>query len=1156
MTAARANDGAFTTSASIDDPAVVRALQEYRTAAEAGRPPARSEFLARFPALTGELAACLDALDFVCEAAPLLCADDHDSAAAGEAPGTPLGDYLIVREIGRGGMGIVYEARQLSLDRLVALKVLPFAPALDARQRERFRNEAQAAAHLQHQNIVPVYGVGCERGVHFYAMQYVEGRTLADLVAELRGANDANTLDTTTTRISTPTTAGSPRSDEFCRTMADLMRQAADGLDHAHERGVVHRDIKPANLLLDARDNLWITDFGLARLSHDPGLTRTGDLVGTLRYMSPEQIRARADLVDHRTDIYSLGATFYEALTLEPVFHGRDRQDILQRIAWQEPRAPRQLNRAITPELEVIVQKTLAKDPAERYATARELADDLRRFLDDRPILARRPTILQRLRRWSRRHRAILGAVAACSAIALLLAAAGLAASHSLILHERDRAVAARRRAEAAERRAIERLYEALVARASEARQSGRIGARAEGLAALAEAAGLSPGSLLEPARRLALRNEVIACYGLSDFHFSREWAGYPSGSRRVAFDAHLIRYARLDDSGTISVRRVEDDRELVELSVSGAVPESALLFSPDARYLGVRRQMMMPPRVTIWDLQAPQIVVDAEAARNLDFSPDSRQAAISRIDGSVGVFDLDSRSEIERFNVGRSDTADYAVTYSPRGDRLAIGGADHMQIQVWSLNPPRRQRTIPAPAPVGQIAWHPDGRRLASSLCPRVFVFDADTGKVLLTLEGHQTQVYNVTFGAGGDLLASSSFDGTTRLWDVDRGRQVARLPNSTATNFSGDGLRLPVREGNRVRFLEVGRNPEHRVIPASGTRTHSVSADPLGRWLVLCGGSGARFWDLTTGKEMLLPSGDAVHAVQFDPRGTHLYTSTPAGVHRWPIAATSSGVRIGPPELLHAPETTETARACLSRDGTVLAVVGGQGRAVVLETKTRAVRARLHQERADLHYPAIDPLGRWVASGHWAGSEVRVWDARTGAIVHRLPYAAGTAARVAFSPDGRWLVACVAPERDYHVLETGTWMLRRKQAADSSASLPGPVAFSDDGRIMAFASSLQVIKLVDPESGTELATLEAPDTHILASLGFTPDGGLLAALTEDGVTHLWDLRRIRAGLAALGLDWNLPPIPPAAHDQSSEPMPVELDLGVLDRGNGRATR
>jgi serine/threonine protein kinase len=420
----------------LDDPRVIQAVRQYLADLEAGKKPDRLSFLGRFPEIAGPLAECLDALEFMHAASPFP-ADKGASASDAAIPpeGVPLGDYRILREIGRGGMGVVYEAQQMSLGRRVALKMLPFASALDARQLQRFHNEAQAAAHLHHQNIVPVYAVGCERSVHYYAMQFIEGRTVAAMIEELRqGAG----LPAETDRSPSPlqdspsplcpspaaskpvagstlespaglhSTDHSTRSRSFFRTAVQLGVQAAQGLDHAHQLGIVHRDIKPGNLMVDVRGNLWITDFGLAQIQGDNKLTLTGDLLGTLRYMSPEQALAQRVTVDQRTDIYSLGVTLYELLTLEPACNGPDRQAVLRQIAFEDPPHPRKLNRSIPVDLETIILKAIAKNPTERYATAKELGDDLDRFLRDEPVRAKRPTLTQRARKWAVRHQPLV----------------------------------------------------------------------------------------------------------------------------------------------------------------------------------------------------------------------------------------------------------------------------------------------------------------------------------------------------------------------------------------------------------------------------------------------------------------------------------------------------------------------------------------------------------------------------------------------------------------------------------------------------------------------------------------------------------------------------------------------------------------------------
>jgi serine/threonine protein kinase len=340
---------------------------------------------------------------------------------------TTLGDFRLIREIGRGGMGIVYEAEQISLHRRVALKILPLAALLDDRLLKRFQIEAQAAAGLSHENIVPIYAVGCDQGIHYYAMQLIDGVSLAEVIAAMRAAdtnptrqrgshtssrrkqgdsgqetgdredkapaepNDSPLTTHPLTFLNLKSAICNLKSLQRYRWAAELGIQAAQALHHAHEQGIIHRDIKPGNLLLDKNGKLWITDFGLARIEGDASLTMVGDLLGTLRYMSPEQVLGDGAPLQHRIDVYSLGATLYELLTWQPAVTGANRVQILRQLAEDVPRPPRKLDAAIPRDLEIILLKSLARDPADRYASAAHLAADLQRFLDSKPIAARRP---------------------------------------------------------------------------------------------------------------------------------------------------------------------------------------------------------------------------------------------------------------------------------------------------------------------------------------------------------------------------------------------------------------------------------------------------------------------------------------------------------------------------------------------------------------------------------------------------------------------------------------------------------------------------------------------------------------------------------------------------------------------------------------------
>jgi tetratricopeptide (TPR) repeat protein len=464
-----------------DDAALADLIDELTERSRAGTVLDREALAREYPSHARQLLPLLPSLEALAQAGAGLPSttsgrgvpDDEPPQKAPDSPPVTLpedgvlGDFHVLGEVGRGGMGVVYEAEQVSLSRRVALKILPFASALQPRQVQRFKNEALAAAHLHHANIVPVYAVGCERGVHFYAMQFIPGHTLAGVVRTLRRQFGYDTEAENSTASSETAAAGRiagpaapPAADvaslgkAYVRSVAGLILQAAEALEYAHQCGVVHRDVKPGNLMVDHNGHVWVTDFGLAscqRPGIKAGLTAPGEMPGTLRYMSPEQALGPACGVDHRSDVYGLGATLYELLTLEPACPGETRHELILRLAAEEPRPPRRLNRAVPVDLETIVLKTLAKSPADRYLTARDLADDLRLFLEDRPIKARRPSRLERCKRWLRRRRGVARATAA----AILVAVVALAVSTVVVVRQRD--VAEARGLQA--RQVVDRMY-------------------------------------------------------------------------------------------------------------------------------------------------------------------------------------------------------------------------------------------------------------------------------------------------------------------------------------------------------------------------------------------------------------------------------------------------------------------------------------------------------------------------------------------------------------------------------------------------------------------------------------------------------------------------------------------------------------------------
>ena len=452
---------------------LVHILDEYLVSLEQGEPIPPQDVLEKHPEYAPYLRQYLSGLNLFHQGAiGQSSLDTAPSPASGvrQSPGQRIGDFELVREIGRGGMGVVYEARQLSLRRRVALKVLPFSSAHQQKQIARFKNEAQAAAQVRHPNIVPVYAVGEDNGVHFYAMQLIDGQSLTEILAQLNPEAPAKSVGTTVAFSAHSTshrqvrevadaeacdapTAASERigkrsatftcggAGDHARAVARLGVQAAEALHAAHEYGVVHRDVKPSNLMVDDDGKLWVTDFGLARCRDGAALTQTGDVVGTMRYMSPEQALGRGELIDHRTDVYSLGVTLYELASLHhpagdasdaAFLFGKERRPCIPMRHW---------NRHIPVDFETIVMKAISEFPAERYASAQEFANDLTRYLEGKPILASPPSIVSRVRKWAGRHR---GAVYAAASM-LLLAFVGQSYNAALLAEknaEKEQALA------------------------------------------------------------------------------------------------------------------------------------------------------------------------------------------------------------------------------------------------------------------------------------------------------------------------------------------------------------------------------------------------------------------------------------------------------------------------------------------------------------------------------------------------------------------------------------------------------------------------------------------------------------------------------------------------------------------------------------------
>jgi WD40 repeat protein/serine/threonine protein kinase len=700
--------------------------------------------------------------------------DDRESSRT-------IGEFTVIREIGRGGMGVVYEATQASLNRRVALKTLPISGRMDQRQIQRFQNEARAAAQLQHPNIVPVFSIGMDAGVHFYAMQFIPGYDLAHyirhaktILASPRAPRSGDTprlAAATTAQVFQPTpwmlqqssdvaegsTLSVPLAD-FIDMMADQKSsvadrsmfesilqigiQAAEALHYAHQVGIVHRDIKPSNLMLDHEGKLWVTDFGLAQIQGAGALTMTGEVIGTLRYMSPEQPLGQRVLVDQRTDIYSLGVTLYELLTFKKAFGGETPKEIIRQVCFDEPVSIRRLSPRVPEDLETIVLKAMAKNPADRYQSARELADDLERFRADQPINARRPTLVQQGRRWIRRHTALATAAAAGIVILLLtsLTATGMIwNSLNAETQQRQRAESLLDKSEGLR----------LIANSALVKEEN------PGLALLLAVKGaeLSPGV----DANTAILNAMGSNHELRTFSPRKEITETicvsPDGTRAVTTVSRSA-------FGRGSFPAVESDLKTGETLRS--FDDGSAMTS--AGYSSNGKLLLM----TSAPLRSPGLLTPEENAG--ENSPQKK--------GVATLWDAQSGVKKIVFNDSSLDVV-LETQFSPDSSRVVLPGNDNS-----------------------------------------VKVYSTTSGQLELSLKGHTARILSTAFSVDGKRLISVSEDSTIRIWDAGSGAEQQSLTIQTdfeeipsAFLTAENQLVISTAEGTELRSLETGKrvNPQH---------------------------------------------------------------------------------------------------------------------------------------------------------------------------------------------------------------------------------------------------------------------------------------------------------------------------------------------------------
>ncbi|MCA9262726.1 MAG: protein kinase [Planctomycetales bacterium] len=1096
---------------------LAEAIDEYYTAMDEGHVPDRERLLAKYSDVATELAGCLASLDFVASIGPQLADDRSRGSANQDEDGPPadqaghalpsirsretLGDFRLLREIGRGGMGIVFEAEQLSLGRKIALKVLPFAATLDRQRLKRFQNESRAAASLDHPNIVAVHSVGEERGVYYYAMQLVDGKSLAETITELRDSRDGKTAASSAHECASGTEKDneaselpSPQADidtlaiaqstvrsksraAYYRRVAELGIQAANALDHAHSVGIVHRDIKPANLLIDSEGKLWITDFGLARVEQDIGVTMTGDVIGTLAYMSPEQALAKRVVIDHRTDIYSLGVTLYEMLTLSLPYIGSDQQELFKKIAFDEPRRPRQLDARIPADLETVVLKAIEKSPTDRYSTALDLAEDLRRFLANQPIRAKRPKLHERAVKWSCRHQGLIWTTLVASIGVLIL----LGVSVAVIENSRRDVVAQRETAEREKRDAQHQR--------SVAMRQRNVARRNQYYAEI-----VSAQADLEKRNLTGVQERLLKHLPLGDIPDNRGWEWYYLMSR-CRREERTIRPAKTwDPDGTYY---------------------SCAVWSPDGTLIGAPG--------SVWDARNGECVgsfVPSLIARyTATWCPDGRRLAWGKAsdDSAFYTWNRDSK-DIHRW-AGHDDSL-RSVVWSPDGNRLASSSLDNT-IKIWNADSGDKIRTISTEQVPSALSWSPDGALLASYLSwiGMICIWDPMTGERVASVQADQVNG-SVSWHPDGLRLAACTQHGWYLIdrpdWSVRREYKYTNKKGwygsqrSGAITWNPDGTQFAVAAGVSIAVWDADGDRQLQAIDGHLRDVASLSWSPDGRHLVSSDSSGAiKVWDLARQgpSPLMVPVDSRIKSIAWADRTTLVattmddqsqlfYDATNGSLARRKATTIAGAFQLSPDQRLAAVPASDQTEI------TIIDVGSGQTRSYLpLRLRPRFETCRFSHDAATLAVEVTDQdqvfLEFWDVD---AEQRISSWK-RQRSVNHITWDPSGT--RVAVSGGGDagddgsqyWMP-------HVHIIDgpTGRRTQKHQLAVDGDIS---SLAWSDDGRSLAAATTAGRIEVIDVALGRHEFSVRISDTP-LSSVAWSPAGDLLACATNDGVVQL----------------------------------------------------
>jgi WD40 repeat protein/Flp pilus assembly protein TadD len=1009
--------------------------------------------------------------------------------------GTPVvAGYEVLEEVGRGGMGVVYKARQLGLNRVVALKMILSAGHAGPPEVARFRREAEAAARLQHPNIVQVHEVGLQDGRPFLALEYVDGGNLAR------------------------ETAGQPQPPGAA---AELVETLARAVHHAHQKGIAHRDLKPANVLLQRAAGNGslrsaipkITDFGLAKQLDAVGSqTTSGIMVGTPNYMAPEQATCKSAEIGPATDVHALGAILYELLTGRRPFQGATVLDTLEQVRSQEPVSPSQLQPRVPRDLVTICLKCLRKEAHKRYASAEALADDLRRFLEKRPILARPTGPVERAAKWARRRPAVTALLAAV-VLVTALGVAGVvwqwrraeAGRHEAEM-ARDDAYRAHRVAQDERNQAKVNLYVRLLTLAQQEWLAYRPG-RAEQL--LDECQDGLRGWEWGHLKRLC-QADLVTC------------RAHAVAVRSVAFspDGRLLASASgawgTNEPGEVKVWDAATGRELLCFREHTA-PVMSVAFSPDGTRLasGSASWRETPGETKIWDVATGKVFCTlpsfAGSVGCVAFSPDGTRLATAGSDGRPRLWDSRTGAQIRAFEKHAQSV--FSVAFSPDGRYLASASRDGTARVCDTSTGEPLYASLAGPVDIRGVAFSPDGQRIATaSWDPNVKVWDATTGTEVLSYTGHSRAVLSVAFAPDGQHLASSDFEGSVKVWSARTRKDVLTFRghegavNSVA--FSPDGGRLAsgANDGT-VKVWDTMAEPEPHTLPRMPGLIHGLVLRPDGQPLASAGeqrlsngATGIWVWDAASGPgTRLLPGPAGRFNVAFSPDGRRLASTDDDGtVKVWEVP-TAKLVR-----TLHGHDAAVTAVA-FAPEGRRLASAGADGAVKVWDADADREPLHLDGHRGAVTAVAFDPEGRRLASAG-ADGVVTVWDADAGRKLVSLRGPGDEVSALAFSPDGR-LLAAGGKDRIIDIwdleLDLSEGEVAPPLTLHGHTRAVSALAFSPDGRRLASGSSDETIKLWIPTTGQEVLTLRGQAAPV-NRLAFSPDGRLLVSAGFD--VKVWE--------------------------------------------------